>query len=377
MPFLPFVLLLAWHALSRSATLALSWATALYFGSVPGNKGQVLSIMALLSVGWVILMVGFGVPLLVGFALDVAGVVPNNFQLPSPAVWGLTAALVLVPPLIAGLADLADLDGGWSFARWLGRVPVSFPATASLGLAVLQMVAITPFLLLNRVRRSQRLLQVPLVLQDPGSSRGLADPVVEALAGVGPGPFERQPLRGPVSWPLRTVGFAARHLLGRIVRGEPVLIRGDGLQVIVYATNVGIVGPAERAHRARAAIQKRLAFTRAYLTWSPDAQRFEEMLRGFYRSSDRERLRRRLDRLQHQIDGATLTSDEWNLLYRLRLQLERASALDGGPHGAPHDASAGNDASPGADASAGEGDGDRADEQHQSHEHDEQARAPV
>jgi hypothetical protein len=369
MPFLPFVLLLAWHALSRSATLALSWATALYFGSIPGNKGQVLSIMALLSVGWVILVVGFGVPLLVGFALDVAGIVPNNFQLPSLAVWGLAAALVIVPPLIAGLADLADLDGRWSFARWLSRVPVSFPATASLGLAVLQMVAITPLLLLNRVRRSQRLVQVPRVLQDPGSSSGRADPVIEALTSVSPGPFEQQPLRGPISWPVRTVGFAARHLLGRIVRGEPVSIHGDGLQVIVYATNVGIVGTTERAHRARAAIQKRLAFTRAYLTWSPNAQRFEEMLRGFYRSSQGELLRQRLDRLQHQIDGATLTSDEWNLLYRLRLQLERASALDGAPHSGPHGER--------HHASAPEGDRDRADEQHQPHEHDQQARAPV
>ncbi len=361
MPFLPFVLLLAWNALSRSATLALSWATALFFGSVPGNQGNALSIMALISVGWVILTVGFGAPLLVGFALDLGGVVPTNFQLPSLVVWALAAAVLLAPPLVAGIADVMELNGARSVGRWVLQIPVSYPATASLGLAVLQMVAITPFLLVRRMRRSQRLLQVPVVLQDPGSPRGLAGPVIDALESLGAASFERQPLHGPISWPLRTVGFAARHLLGRVVRGDPVLIRGDHLQVIVYATNVGIVGPDEEAHRARAAIQKRLAFTHAYLTWSPEAQRFEEMLRGFYRSSDGGRLRQRLDRLQHQMDGASLTSDEWNLLYRLRLQLERASALDGAPH----------------KPSTAERDGHRADEQHQPHEQDQQARTPV
>ena len=31
MPFLPFVLLLAWQAISKSASFALGWATAIYF----------------------------------------------------------------------------------------------------------------------------------------------------------------------------------------------------------------------------------------------------------------------------------------------------------------------------------------------------------
>jgi hypothetical protein len=361
-PFLPFVLLIAWHALSRASTLALSWATTLYFGSVPGNKGSILSIMALVSTGWVILLVGFGVPMLTGWLLDLAGIVGRNFDLPFLPVWGLLAALVLAPPLVAALAEFGDLDGPFSVTRWLGRLPISYPASASLGLAILQMVVITPFLLVRRWRRSQRLLQVPLVLQEPGSSAGLAGPVIDALATLNGASFDEQPLTGPISWPLRTVGFAARHLLGRIVRGDPVLIRGDGLQVIVYATNVGIVGAAEQAHRARAAIEKRLAYTRAFLTWSPDAQRFERMLRDFYRSSSGDGLRHRLDRLQHQIDGASLTSDEWNLLYRLRLQLERASALGDGPS---------------LRRNPREGDGDGPDQQRQPDEQDQQARAPV
>ncbi len=358
------MLVLAWQALTRSASLALSWATALYFGSVPGNKGRLLSIMALLSAGWVIVAVGFGVPLLVGFAAERIGLVERNFSIPPLAVLGLSALIIAGPPLIAAIAEFTEGHPGWSPLRWLRRLPVSYPGTASLGLGVLQMVAITPFLLVSRVRHGQRLLQVPLVMQAPGSTEGLAGPVIEALESLHGGDFREEPLTGPISWPLRTVGYAAQHLLGRIVSGEPQLIAGDGLQVIVYATDVGILGPDEEAHRARAAIEKRLAFTRAFLTWSPEAQRFEEMLRRFHRSVSPGTLRDIFDRLQEQIDGASLTNDEWNLLYRLRLQLERAATVDGA-------------ALQGDRGSAPEGHHQRPDEERQPDEEDEEARAPV
>ena len=45
------------------------------------------------------------------------------------------------------------------------------------------------------------------------------------------------------AWPMRTVGFAARHLLGSVVRGEPMEFSAGALQVYAYATNVSILGP--------------------------------------------------------------------------------------------------------------------------------------
>ncbi len=83
MPFLPFVLLILWQVIGRSASFALGWATALYFGQVPGKQGHVLALISLLAAGWVLLLAGFAVPLLVGAAADALGVVPRNFDLES------------------------------------------------------------------------------------------------------------------------------------------------------------------------------------------------------------------------------------------------------------------------------------------------------
>ena len=107
--------------------------------------------------------------------------------------------------------------------------------------------------------------------------------------------------------------------------------------MIVYATNVAILGGEVEAYRARAAVERELAFGQAFLTWSPDSQALEEQLRRWYRAHRRDGAGRdgELDQLQGRIDAAPVASDEWNLLYRLRLQLER-EAQDGntvGPNG--------------------------------------------
>jgi hypothetical protein len=324
-PFLPFVLLLAWQALSKSASFALGWATALYFGQVPGRQGRLLSVMSLLAAAWIILVVGFAAPLLVGAALDAAGIVERNFDVSPLVVLGLSIAIVATPPAIAAIALWAELPKGRSFAAWLRLLPRCYPATASLGLAVLEMVAFTPILLVERWRRKRVFLQLPLILRESAAVDELVDTLRDALATIGFRRVEIAEATGPRSWPLRTVAYASRHLLGAVVRGDPIQVRTEGLEILAHATNVAIIGPRPDAQRIRAALQRELAFRDAYQTWRDDAQRLEDELMAFRRRMgelDRAGLARELDALQERIDRASLNAEEWNILYRLRLQLE-------------------------------------------------------
>jgi hypothetical protein len=238
---------------------------------------------------------------------------------------GLSAAVVLVPPAIAATAVWAELPEGRSFDAWLRQLPTCYPAAASLGLAVLEMVAFTPFLLVQRWRRKRVLLQLPLVMRERADPGELPDALREALATIGLPHIDVAEAKGPRSWPLRTVAYASRHLLGAVVRGEPIEVRSDGLEILAYATNVAIMGRQADAQRARAALQRELAFRDAYQTWSEDAQRFEAELTALHdRAADLDQagLATAIDALQGRIDCASLNSEEWNILYRLRLQLE-------------------------------------------------------
>ena len=326
MPFLPFVLLLVWQALSRSASFALGWATAMYFGQVPGRQGRILSVISLLAAGWVILVVGFALPIFGGALLEALGVIDDNFDVTAIVYAGLVGGVLLAPPAVAVATEYAEFRGGRSIQGVLRILPVSYPATAMLGLSVLQMVAFTPVLLVQRWRQKRKLVQVPLVMRKGTDDDDLAELVLRALSAIGLADVKVAEATGPKSWPLRTVGFAVRHLLGAVVRGEPMRFEVGELEILAHATNVAILGPGEDAYRVRAAMERELAFGDAYLTWNDEAQGFEDELLEVHRSTDRdvETMGRRLDSIQERIDVASLNTEEWNVLYRLRLQLEQS-----------------------------------------------------
>ena len=328
MPFLPFVVLLAWQAVSKSASFVLGWATALYFGQVPGRQGRILSVISLLAAAWVVVLVGYALPIAASSLLVGAGVLSRGFDVEPLHAVGLAAGIVLVPPGIAAATVYGEFGEERSLRSWLRRMPVSFPASFMLGLSVLQMVAITPVLLAQRWRARRTLVQVPLVMGEGTTDDDLVDAVRDALRSADIEDVSVSEARGPKTWPMRTIGFAARHLLGSVVRGRPMELEADGIEIYVYATNISILGPKEDAHRVRAAVTRELAFSNAYLTWSDEGQGFEDALREAYESAAGEGkdLRGRLDELQVKIDSASLNSEEWNVLYRLRLQVEQRAA---------------------------------------------------
>lgn len=260
--------------------------------------------------------------------VEAADVIDRNFDVEAIHYMALVGAIVLAPPGVAGGLVIGEFRDERTVSEWLRLIPVSYPATFLLGLAVLEMVAFTPFLLIQRWRQKRALVQVPLVMKEGTDDDDLVEAVRAALASIGIEDVSVSEATGPKAWPMRTVGFAARHLLGAVVRGDPMRLRADGLEIYAYATNVAILGPTQDAHRVRAAVERELAFREAYLTWSDDSQQIEDELTEARKAAngDVDGLRRRLDEVQDRMDAASLNSEEWNVLYRMRLQVEQAAA---------------------------------------------------
>jgi hypothetical protein len=326
-PFLPFVLLLAWQALSRSASFALGWATSLYFGQVPGRQGRMLSVVSLVAAGWVILVIGFAVPILVGAGLEAAEAIEENFDVEFIHYAALAAGIVLVPPIVAAIAVWGEFHEDRSVATWLRLVPMSYPSTAMLGASVLMMVVVTPVLLFQRWRRKRKYVQISLVMRERADDDDMVEALRDALASIDIEDVQVAEASGPKTWPLRTVGFAVEHLLGAVVRGEPMRLEAGELEIFAYATTISIQGPKEDTYRVRAAVQRKLGFHDAFLTWNEDAQEIEAKLLSAHHDADGDvgKLRARLDDVQADMDTASLNSEEWNVLYRRRLQIELAA----------------------------------------------------
>src|SRR5665811_1296545 len=113
----------------------------------------------------------------------------------------------------------------------------------------------------------------------------------------------------------------------RLVPSSPVPV------VRLYPSDIAISGQKVAVARARAAIASRLTATAAYLTTSKEAQAVEDRLDRIIQARkmmDSAGLPGRSDALLEELRAldatlATLDVDyaEWEVLYRMRLQIER------------------------------------------------------
>jgi hypothetical protein len=121
-----------------------------------------------------------------------------------------------------------------------------------------------------------------------------------------------------------------------------------GLSILVYPSDIALQGEKPIVARTRAAIVARLTHTEAYLTASAEAQRFEDRLAAIRDGGvlDADAFRG----LDEELARVAVPYDDWETLYRLRLQVENElrgsrSGLPGAPHAAESPSAAGSRAS--------------------------------
>jgi hypothetical protein len=322
-PFIP--LIIVWQIFGRSTSFALGWATSLFFGQIPGNKGRVVSAAGVVSLAWVLLVIGV-MPILVG------GIVLDRVGALDLAAWDIDAdevilpvlGLVFLPPLVTLMGETSHIYDDVSLGRWVRSLPRSYPIALSLGSGLLLMLLVVPAVQIARRREGRRSQHLPMVVRDGRFDEVVRD-VRAWLAELTGERVVTSELRGPASWPARALRYAADQYLRSVVRNDPTRLRAGRVEVTMFATNLSVVAPKKDVYRLRAALHKRLALTQAYLTWSEAPQKLEERLMALHAARDLpldERLAS-LERLQEEIDAAEIKSDEWDVLYRLRLQVER------------------------------------------------------
>ena len=106
-------------------------------------------------------------------------------------------------------------------------------------------------------------------------------------------------------------------------------LTGPNIRIGVYPSDIAISGPTLDRTRARAAILSRLATTSAHLTTSAEAQELEDKLASLAKAGSAARRTAGAARagsikaIDAQLLELAVPTDEWDILYRLRLQVER------------------------------------------------------
>lgn len=135
-------------------------------------------------------------------------------------------------------------------------------------------------------------------------------------------------------WALATPTRALRAVGGEVFRrqlpAKLAYFRGAGLEVILMPNGISIYGPLAIAVRAQGLLTEGLAFGEALQTIDADAQEIEKRLKELRTSLRADASGRQLHGSREDLVGvgrALLLQDlpdaDWQILYRLSLQLSR------------------------------------------------------
>lgn len=299
----------AGRQLGRIASLAFSWATTTLFGRVPQRKRTLVTGMAIASLLWPVMVAGIVQPSVATFLL--AFVTLPSFV--DPWVRPVMLAFALALPLAVGGL------GAWLHEpRPRGRALAAavlrgYPTALGLFLVLLWMVVLAPLIKLQALLRRWESAHVAIAVK-PGGYEHVVRDLAAALGRAGLTVRTQR-----AGWVYELPGQILAALGGSRVRAlvppRLLVLRAHQLDVVVHPMDLSLRGSKSALARARAAVARELTFTEAHQTWDPAAQEEEDALaRAAGGEGDLDEIGRRIERIE-------LDFEQWEILYRLFLQV--------------------------------------------------------
>ncbi len=307
-------------------TTALGWASSLLFGRVPRDHQIFVVLMMAGSFLWTLVLLGLLIPSIASFYLAATPHPPFIDQAWLAFVLVLSA---IVLPLFVGLAGYLvptaeRREAGPAVLKELLRGYLLAPLITGL-LIFLAAVGMT------RKARSKRHhwqdVHVPIVME-PGGYDELAADLEDCLRNADLPVVSRDAPRvlSAPAWLLTRVAGAN---VGSLRPDRLIELGTRNLRVGVYPSDIAISGSDRARIRARAAILARLVTSPAHMVTSAEGQAVEDRLRKLAESAPssghmpRARMQSALSKIDSELLALPIPTDEWDVLYLLRLQVER------------------------------------------------------
>ena len=305
----------------RLLNSALGWATILLFGKVEGRKQTLLLVIGLGSLVWVLVVIGIVVPDAGAFLL---AFVPVPDWVDDDIVRLMMLGLAALIPLLIGISavavtDATDRQKGLALLTGVLR---GYPFTLVLALTILILAGVSLVRKVRSLAKRWEDAHVPVVVKPGGYDDVLSD--LDRVLDEAGLEVATHPAPAILSLPPRILEAVAGKALGGLVPDRLMVLSRDDLEVLVYPSDVAITGPRTTVARARAAIATELTTSPAYLTTSAESERIEDALRELSSSGpDFERSQQHLEAIDSAIARLAVPFEEWETVYRERLQLER------------------------------------------------------
>ena len=301
--------------------MAFGWATILLFGRVPQRKQLLLAGVALGSILWVVTVIGVLLPDVGSWLI---AFIPAPDFVEEDWIRLVMLFLAVVLPLAVGAGGLLLMDAAdrpSSIGGKAVQVLRGYPYAAVLALVILFLIVVAPIFKLRTIFKRWEDAHIPIVVK-PDAYDQVATDLEAAVDGAG---LELSRARAPrvLEAPSRLLAAVGGESVRRLVPDRIVMLRARDLEVTIHPSDVAITGSKEAVARARAAVANRLTKTEAYLTASRESQEVEDAVLALRDAPDRDAALATLEAIDARLAKLTVPYEEWEVLYRQRLQVER------------------------------------------------------
>ena len=314
---------LAGRFVGRLLTTTLGWASIMLFGRVPQDRQVWLAVLTFGSIAWVVTAVGvlippFGVFLLTALPLpawinqDLVRIAMLVAALLLPAVLGAVALLI---------ADPADRPQGREMLVSVARGYLLAPALA---ITLVVLAAAGTVRKVDSAIHRRTDAHLPMVVR-PTRYEALVADVESSLKPTLVA--RRRPGSVVLTIPARMLAAIAQGGIRRLVPDQLIELVGPTLTVSVYPADLAMSGTKDAVAHARAVVTRDVRSKDAWFTTTKEAQAIEDRLVALEEQHGAPTAEE-LDAVDRQLIALTASQDEWEVLYRRRLQLVTSGHVD-------------------------------------------------
>jgi hypothetical protein len=315
--------------LRQVVQVAVGWSTVMLFGKVPRTREPHLFVMSVGSICWIVAAVSVAIPPVAAFLL---GFLPLPERIDGLiARYIMLAFTIVIPPLVtfAILRALPPDERAHGPLAIGGLLLRGYVFVLCLALILVMMSAVRLVTMLRNYGRRWTERHVPLIVQPEDYASVLDD--IRKVLDQGDMPVQITEAGWPLSVPTTILTMAGTFAVQGLLTERPMALTSDRLEAVLHLSDLVLWGREHDVNRARALLAEQLAFSRAYLTWSEDANVIEDRLRsiwqGFKDAPDTRvdpAVVDRLEAVEKELRITNLDFEEWEVLMREKLLVERS-----------------------------------------------------
>jgi hypothetical protein len=327
MAFLQALLALISKSAGKILNAIFGWAVRALFGQPSPKQQPFLTGVVAAAAAWPVLLLGIALPKVAALVL---AFVPYHNRIPAWVMRTVWLTLALVVPIVVGLVVAARAPADAAREPVWKRMARGWPITIALASAFFIMFVTVPALKIVSLIRRRNDEQLPLVTHSR-SYDDVASKIVDAL-----GRHDIHLMAARPSWWMAAPTTILRRLGGDAFRGyvptRLAYFRSNDLEAALYPNGLLLRGRKPKVARAHALLSEALSHSEALQTTDANAQAFERRVHGLWGIFDRApqrlvgspELEEALDRLAGELSLSEIEFDDWQVIYRQLLQLDRA-----------------------------------------------------